>query len=93
MAYTALTTLFWIAVALGFLVRGSRRRGLRHAAQPAGAAASVLRDVYSGRGTEAAHSPEFDTAPTTSVELGGPDPLLAFGVGESAGRPDEKRRS
>lgn len=80
MAFTALTALFWIAVALGFVVRGARRRGLRHAAQPAGAAANVLRDVYGGRGTESPLPPERDPEPATSITLDGPDPLLASGI-------------
>jgi lipoate-protein ligase A len=75
------------------LVRGAALLGASVVVGDGASIRAVLRDVYSGRGTEAAHSPEFDIAPTTSIELDGPDPLHAFGLGETAGLPEEGRRS
>ena len=69
-----------IALAVVIVVRGVRRRRLREAAAPVGAAASVLRDVYAGRGTHERLAPEFDPAPATSMALDGDDPLLSHGV-------------
>ena len=66
--------------AVVILVRGLRQRRLRETASPVGAAASVLRDVYSGSGTQAEGAPEFDPAPSTSMTLDGVDPLSAHGL-------------
>lgn len=69
-----------LVVTVGFAVGVIRRRRFREAAAPAGAAASVLRDVYAGRGTEQRMADEFDGEPGTSITLDGPDPLHTYGV-------------
>jgi len=69
-----------VALALVIVVRGVRRRRLREAAAPVGAAASVLRDVYSGNGTHPRTAAEFDPAPSTSITLDGEDPLRTYGL-------------
>ena len=76
-----------LIIAVGFSLRLIRRRRFREAAAPAGAAASVLRDVYAGRGTQERSADEFDGGPSTSIALDGPDPLHVHGVG-SASRTD-----
>ena len=76
-----------LAFALVILIRGLRRRRQREAAAPVGAAASVLRDVYSGNGTQARAAAEFDPAPSTSMTLDGEDPLEAHGVKSSNEAP------
>ena len=80
MSDAILITVLGIALAVVIVVRGVRRRRLREAAAPVGAAVSVLRDVYSGRGTEELLAPEFDPAPSTSMTLDGEDPLRSHGV-------------
>ena len=69
-----------LAFAGVIFARGIRRRRLREAAAPVGAAASVLRDVYSGNGTHAQVAPEFEPAPSTSMTLDGEDPLRTHGL-------------
>ena len=80
MSDAILITALGIALAVVIVVRGVRRRRLREAAAPLGAAASVLRDMYSGRGTQEQLAAEFDPAPSTSMALDGEDPLLSHGV-------------
>jgi hypothetical protein len=80
MSDAILITALGLALAVVIVVRGIRRRRFREAAEPIGAAASVLRDVYSGRGTEGQLAAEFDPAPSTSMSLDGADPLERFGV-------------
>ncbi|ROP48226.1 MULTISPECIES: hypothetical protein [unclassified Rathayibacter] len=74
-----------LVIAVGFTLGLLRRRRFREAVAPAGAAASVLRDVYAGRGTHERSADEFMSDPTMSITLDGPDPLRTFGV-ESASR-------
>ncbi|PPI41719.1 hypothetical protein C5D50_01760 [Rathayibacter sp. RFBD1] len=69
-----------LVTTVGFTARLIRRRRFREAVAPAGAAASVLRDVYAGRGTQKRSTGEFDTDPSTSITLDGPDPLHVHGV-------------
>ncbi|WP_146081576.1 MULTISPECIES: hypothetical protein [unclassified Rathayibacter] len=78
-----------LVFAVGFTVGLIRRRRFREAAAPAGAAASVLRDVYAGRGTQERSADEFDGEPSTSMTLDGPDPLHVYGVDPSS-RTDHK---
>jgi hypothetical protein len=80
MADAILLTAFLLALGCVLGVRGLRRRRFRNAAAPVGAAASVLRDVYAGRGTDGQVAAEFDAAPTTSMALDGADPLESHGV-------------
>lgn len=78
MSEAILITALGIALAVVIVVRGGvRRRRLREAAAAVGAAASVLRDVYSGRGTQERLAAEFDPATSTSMALDGEDPLLS----------------
>ena len=69
-----------LTLAVIIVVQGLRRRRLRDATAPVGAAASVLRDVYSGTGTEGKIAAEFDPSPSTSMPLVGDDPLHTYGV-------------
>lgn len=80
MSDAILITALGIALAVVIVVGGVRRRRLREAAAPVGAAARVLRDVYSGRETEEQLAAEFDPAPSTSMTLDGEDPLRSHGV-------------
>lgn len=76
-----------LTFAFVLLIRGLRRRRLREAAAPVGAAASVLRDVYSGNGTQPQAAAEFDPAPSMSMTLDGEDPLQAHGLKSSNEAP------
>jgi len=67
-----------LTLAVIIVVQGLHRRRLRDATAPVGAAASVLRDVYSGTGTEAKIAAEFDPSP--SMPLVGDDPLHTYGI-------------
>jgi hypothetical protein len=78
-----------LLLAVGFTVGLIRRRRFREVAAPAGAAASVLRDVYAGRGTHERSADRFDDSPTTSMILDGPDPLRTHGV-DPAPRGDHR---
>ena len=80
MSDAILITALVFALAGIIVVRGVRRRRLREAAAPVGAAAGVLNDVYLGRGTEHQRAAEFDPAPSTSLILDGDDPLRSHGV-------------
>jgi hypothetical protein len=87
MSDAILITVLSLALAVIVVVRGVRRRRLRDAAAPVGAAAGVLNDVYLGRGTERHLAAEFDPAPSTSLGLDGADPLRTHGVDVSVLRP------
>ncbi|MCJ1703733.1 MULTISPECIES: hypothetical protein [unclassified Rathayibacter] len=78
MSEALLIMAFGLVIAVGFTLGLLRR--FREAVAPAGAAASVLRDVYAGRGTQERSADEFAGDPSTSITLDGPDPLRTFGL-------------
>jgi len=71
---------FSVVFAAVIIVRAIRLRRFRAAAAPVGAAASVLRNAYSGNGTEPSAAADLDRAQPTSITLDGDDPLRVHGV-------------
>lgn len=87
MADAILIAAIGLAFALVIVIRGLRRPAPARSSPPVGAAASVLREVYSGNGTQAQAAAEFDPAPSTSMTLDGDDPLHAHGLKPSTEAP------